>query len=563
MSVGAAPHLLCHSWLLECSYILCNADRPGFPIQYASAGFADMFETYPAEFQQKKCGDLIGIERIRKSDSAFESCMRACRLSTEEVRRALDVLHDRSVSAVQQMSLAGTGSFVTLNRTLSGTLLVVSVVMHMLRHPSGLGYALGLQLDCSSSITIETLFNAALHGELAASEMSDQFLVKCADMLSRDDVIIHLHRTVEDIWSADTANASPLGSAEGSQLSRRRRLTRLSLLKADVGGSSQGSYVQKLLSDGYVVGQFIARSRHNRSAKVIQAQKGTEAFAVKCVPEGDGEYLSQMLSEEYQLLHKLAHPNIVKVIGFVIAGDGSAMVMELIPGKRLCQSLSLLSRAQCHEVLAKVLGVLVYLHDQRIAHRDLKAENVMVDPRIDQSDDSVLVKLIDFGSACRETSGSIAVSKASSSKASITSFHENIDGKIMPPAHANGRGDSFELDVFATGLIIAGLLAKQEIFTNDAFTGRNLKLTFSQLTHSTERYVCAFLSTDPTQRHRMDAALRGLPPPECWYTDDQQAASEEARASAVTSMTSAVRFFDMMQACVKCIRRWCCMSFRA
>lgn len=641
MASQTAPDFLC---LLERSYLLCDIESRGFPIQYASAGFADLYETHPLDCQQKKCGALVGIESIETSDPAVESCVKACGLRPSEVRRALHALRDRAARQVEHMLAEGTGRFVTVNQALTGRLLVVAVVLHVLTHPaSGRRYALGFQHDFTDVVSLRELLEKAMDGhDAAADEHTIAFSRRCSDILDRDDFVAHLHRTMQDVCFTSPASLicslptsatnarqgmanSSLGNrrglcplstlsisqdplhAEKSQesmedpktcegvffrketlddgdpvspifdcgpfarlvseggedrwrtgrpkrfaslhlesgaispfvrqasgdLSSRRGLGRLTISSGSSTQMSQDSYLQKLTSDGYIVGSIVARSRHNRSSSVIQAQKGPRYFAVKCVPRGDGEYLSQLLEEEYQLLKSFQHPGIVKVIDLKKADDGSAMIMELIPGRRLCERMSSFSSDECHEILSKILGALEYLHKHhRVAHRDLKAENIIVDMASEEAEvgGRILLKLIDFGSACRDMSPreSVAAERSSSKNSNISrasSFHDNIDNQILPPARLGGRGDIFERDVFAVGLVMVGLLSKREIFTNDVFVGIDLNLSLPHVTPAASDYASALLHSNPSFRPKVDEARALLPEVATWFL--QQADSEE------------------------------------
>lgn len=532
MLSGTLPDESCLSWLLKSSYIICDSNVVGFPIQYASAGFTDLFQAYPSECQHKKCGALVGIESIQASSPSIESCMQACGLSEEEVRRALGVLRARAECEVKQMVAVGTGSFITLNQTLKGKLLVVSVVLHDLRHPaSDRPYALGFQHDLTGHISVEDLFKAAFDRADIGLQGRQMFLKECLDMLRKDDVLLHLHRSMEISCLAEaTGSFSPVGSLSPSnsessvtirrrapgQLSKRKRFGHLALVN-DMSRSrlfSSDGYMQRLMQSGFIPGSFIARSRCNCNAKVIQADKDGVKYAAKCVAEGDGEYLSDVLEKEYEILKNLSHPSIVKAREIVIASSGSAMVMEFIPGHALCQSICSLSLQEGHDILSKVMNALVYLHiHHQIAHRDLKAENIMVNTQTDdtQVGGHTSVKLIDFGSARH---------KEASQTASL--FCENVDGRILPPGYHAGCGDIFELDVFAVGLLFASILANRETFTSDVFHGLDLKLQLPGTSSITEEYVGAVLNLDPALRPKIDVAWQNLPAAECWLSEQSK-----------------------------------------
>lgn len=100
-----------------------------------------------------------------------------------------------------------------------------------------------------------------------------------------------------------------------------------------------------------------------------------------------------LLQREYELLASLRHPNIVTADAFVDTPDCAALVCEYLGGGDL---VSLAGSPARHWIAAvrELLGALEYLHDRGLAHRDVKARNVM----FDSGDRS---RLIDFGSAAR------------------------------------------------------------------------------------------------------------------------------------------------------------------
>jgi hypothetical protein len=322
MTLGAAPDLLCQQWLLEHSYILCSTELFGFPMLYASSGFTELFGVSSASSARKKCGAVVGVQAIRAHDPTLTACMHASGLEKEQVQQALDYLQAQSLRQVQEMMNGGTGSLITLNRTLAGRFLVVSVVMHQLRHPeSGRSYAIGLQREVTDSISVEEIFKKAFHCEDIVVETGIEFVRNCLSLLQRSDVSAFLHRKIEDAWYADAADeysriskrpsidsakvaeeagirSMPLpdfGSDTASVASHARslpsrrgmthRLTSLVPSRTSGPTSIEQTYMEQLVSDGYKAGDKIASSRWNRSARIFRARKHGELFAVKCVDE--------------------------------------------------------------------------------------------------------------------------------------------------------------------------------------------------------------------------------------------------------------------------------------
>jgi len=164
-------------------------------------------------------------------------------------------------------------------------------------------------------------------------------------------------------------------------------------------------------------------------------------WAVKTAP-------AAVIEHEARILAGLSHPNIVRLHGVVQTESGPALVLEYLDGGDL---VSLAGAASAHwlEALAGVVDALGALHAQALAHRDLKARNVLI-----AGDDSV--RLIDFGSALRLGSpwtsggttvvardrGTAPVSVADDVYALAALTHELIHGAAPDRSRSAGRASA-------------------------------------------------------------------------------------------------------------------------
>ena len=111
----------------------------------------------------------------------------------------------------------------------------------------------------------------------------------------------------------------------------------------------------------------------------------------------------QEIRNEIDILKKLSHPNIVKIYEFYISNAHYYIITEFCKDGELFSYIkNKYSENQLAVLFYQVFSGLWYLHDNKILHRDIKLENIMIS-NIEKDnktgEDLFWVKIIDFGTA--------------------------------------------------------------------------------------------------------------------------------------------------------------------
>ena len=143
-----------------------------------------------------------------------------------------------------------------------------------------------------------------------------------------------------------------------------------------------------------------------------EKKNSNKLFATKKISRevADRPKFKKYLINEIEILKLLNHPNIVKFEDFKKSSNSYFIVMEYINGgglsdclKKYMQKYGKAFPEQIVQYLMRqIIDALVYIHDKKIIHRDLKLDNIMVhfDSEIDKQNLNMMkakIKIIDFG----------------------------------------------------------------------------------------------------------------------------------------------------------------------
>ena len=126
--------------------------------------------------------------------------------------------------------------------------------------------------------------------------------------------------------------------------------------------------------------------------------------AIKIIEKEEENMIDDMeIQNEINILKKLSHPNIVKVYEFFDSPLNFFIVTEFCKkGELFSYIKNVYQEKQLSVLFYQVFSGLVYLHEKKILHRDLKLENIMVaetEKDIITGEEYFWIKIIDFGTA--------------------------------------------------------------------------------------------------------------------------------------------------------------------
>ncbi|XP_068177982.1 serine/threonine-protein kinase DCLK2 [Antennarius striatus] len=148
----------------------------------------------------------------------------------------------------------------------------------------------------------------------------------------------------------------------------------------------------------YKVGKVIGDGNFAVVKECVERSTGKE-YALKIIDKAKCRGKEHLIENEVAVLRKVKHPNIIMLMEEVDTSSELYLVMELVKGGDLFDSIT--SSAKYTEGDASVMvrnlaGALKYLHGINIVHRDIKPENLLV---FENPDGTKSLKLGDFGLA--------------------------------------------------------------------------------------------------------------------------------------------------------------------
>lgn len=321
------------------------------------------------------------------------------------------------------------------------------------------------------------------------------------------DEALELDPAERDAWMAARCPDAELRVALGHLLADSERETVIDrgsepfarVLLTDETAARAGNWIGRRLGV-YRLARLIGEGG---MSSVFLAERDDGGFdqqvAVKVLRHGMLDpYEQQRFLRERQILARLEHPNIARLIDGGLTSEGVPwFAMEYVPGTSItshCDSHRLDIEARL-ALFLQVCDAVSYAHRALVVHRDLKPSNILVS-------DAGALKLLDFGIArLSDDSGSMHAD------ATVTS----ADRRRLTPAYAapeQWRGEmvTTSADVYALGVLLHELLTGLRPSRRDDDT---LRLPSAQFATADSRETLASSRdcTTPQLRHRLTGDL--------------------------------------------------------
>lgn len=204
------------------------------------------------------------------------------------------------------------------------------------------------------------------------------------------------------------------------------------------------------LREGTRVGEYVILERLGAGSmgQVFRARQEAlrREVALKVMPgdpDPDSKEVQRFLREG-KIQARLSHANLVKIHDRGAAGPWLYIAMEFVPGRSLGRILAhegVLDPERSLEICLEIARGLSFLHASRILHRDLKADNVMVE-------EHGVVKICDFGLARYEED-------------TLLTADRRMIGTLatMAPEILTGQGGEEPADIYSLGVILYQMLS--------------------------------------------------------------------------------------------------------
>lgn len=251
-------------------------------------------------------------------------------------------------------------------------------------------------------------------------------------------------RSTANPYVTSNMQPKPTSSDSKSSLRRKRHGT-----KFDQPSPTHETTSLKKATFQWVKGDLLGKGSYGQVYLALNATTG-EVMAVKQVerPQTVSDRsnsrlldIMQALKFESNTLKDLDHENIVQYLGYEESSKYLSIFLEYVPGGTISSCLKKYGRFNqevTKSFTSQILAGLEYLHSKGILHRDLKADNILVEP-------TGICKISDFG-----------ISKKADIKRgrAFTGMKGTVFWMAPEILSSDGKGYDVKVDIWSVGCIV-------------------------------------------------------------------------------------------------------------
>ncbi|NP_001382220.1 death-associated protein kinase 2 isoform 14 [Homo sapiens] len=293
------------------------------------------------------------------------------------------------------------------------------------------------------------------------------------------------------------------------------------MFQASMRSPNMEPFKQQKVEDFYDIGEELGSGQFAIVKKCREKSTGLE-YAAKFIKKRQSRASRRGVSREeiereVSILRQVLHHNVITLHDVYENRTDVVLILELVSGGELFDFLAQkesLSEEEATSFIKQILDGVNYLHTKKIAHFDLKPENIML---LDKNIPIPHIKLIDFGLAHEIEDG--------------VEF-KNIFGtpEFVAPEIVNYEPLGLEADMWSIGVITYILLSGASPFLGDTKQETLANITavsydfdeefFSQTSELAKDFIRKLLVKETRKRLTIQEALRHP-----WITpvDNQQA----------------------------------------
>ncbi|XP_047719918.1 death-associated protein kinase 2 isoform X3 [Prionailurus viverrinus] len=281
------------------------------------------------------------------------------------------------------------------------------------------------------------------------------------------------------------------------------------MLQASMKSPNMETFKQQKVEDFYDIGEELGSGQFAIVKKCREKSTGLE-YAAKFIKKRQSRASRRGVSREeiereVSILRQVLHPNVITLHDVFENRTDVVLILELVSGGELFDFLAQkesLSEEEATSFIKQILDGVNYLHAKKIAHFDLKPENIML---LDKNIPIPHIKLIDFGLAHEIEDG--------------VEF-KNIFGtpEFVAPEIVNYEPLGLEADMWSIGVITYILLSGASPFLGDTKQETLANITavsydfdeefFSQTSELAKDFIRKLLVKETRKRLTIEEALR-------------------------------------------------------